>query len=95
MVSENESSASATEFAKREIVEQVNAIYRLEDFDPDDAPQWFHDLTKAYVQGKVTAEKATQIALARITETPNFIDSNNPLELPAFVSFANETDSQC
>lgn len=87
MVSENESSASAIEFAKREIVEQVNAFSRLEGFEPSDAPQWFHDLTEAYVQGKVTAEQATQIALARITETPNFIDSNNPLELPAFVSF--------
>jgi hypothetical protein len=87
MGSENESSASEIEFAKREIVAQINAIHRLEGFDPGDAPQWFHDLTEAYVQGKVTAEQATQIALARITETPNFIDSNNPLELPAFVSF--------
>lgn len=78
--------------ARREIVEQVDAIHRLEGFDPDGAPQWFHDLTEAYVQGKVTAEQATQIALARITKNPIFIGSNEPLELPAFVSFACETN---
>jgi Antitoxin VbhA len=79
------------ERARREIVEQVDAIHKLEGFDPESAPQWFHDLTEAYIQGKVTAEQATQLALARITETPIFIDSNEPLELPAFVSFASET----
>ena len=87
----NDSFASETELAQREIVEHVDAIHRLEGFDPDDAPQWFQDLTEAYVQGKVTAEQATQIALARITENPIFIDSNDPLELPAFVSFASES----
>lgn len=86
-----ESFANETELTRREIVEQVDAIHRLEGFDPDDAPQWFHELTEAYIQGKVTAEQATQIALARLTKTPIFIDSNEPLELPAFVSFASET----
>lgn len=76
---------------RREIVEQVDAIHKLEGFDPESAPQWFHDLTEAYIQGKVSAEQATQFALARITENPIFIDSNESLELPAFVSFACET----
>jgi hypothetical protein len=86
-----ESFTSKTELARRKIVDQVDAINRLEGFDPDDAPQWFHELTEAYIQGKVTAEQATQVALARITKSPVFIDSNEPLELPAFVSFASET----
>jgi hypothetical protein len=55
-----------TEADRRKIVEQVDAIHRLEGFDPEDAPQWFHDLTEDYVQGRVTAEQATQIALAKI-----------------------------
>jgi hypothetical protein len=76
---------------RRENVEQSEAIGRLEGFNPDDAPQWFHDLTEAYIQGKVSAEQATQFALARITENPIFIDSNESLGLPAFVSFACET----
>ncbi len=76
---------------RRENVEQSEAIGRLEGFNPDDAPQWFHDLTAAYIQGKVSAEQATQFALARITENPIFIDSNESLGLPAFVSFACET----
>jgi hypothetical protein len=59
---------------RRENVEQSEAIGRLEGFNPDDAPQWFHDLTEAYIQGKVSAEQATQFALARITENPIFID---------------------
>lgn len=76
---------------RREIVEQVDAIHKLEGFDPESAPQWYHDLTEAYIQGKVSAEQATQFALARITENPIFIDSNESLGLPAFVSFACET----
>ena len=76
---------------RRENVEQSEAIGRLEGFNPEDAPQWFHDLTEAYIQGKVSAEQATQFALARITENPIFIDSNESLGLPAFVSFACET----
>jgi hypothetical protein len=87
----DESFASETELARREIVEQVDAIHRLEGFDPDTAPQWFHDLTEAYVQGKVTAEQVTQIALVRLTKTPTFIDSNESLVLPGFVSFASES----
>jgi len=71
---------------RRENVEQSEAIGRLEGFNPEDAPQWFHDLTEAYIQGKVSAEQATQFALARITENPIFIDSNEPLELPLFIS---------
>lgn len=71
---------------RRENVEQSEAISRLEGFNPEDAPQWFHDLTEAYIQGKVSAEQATQFALARITENPIFIDSNEPLELPLFIS---------
>jgi hypothetical protein len=74
------------EQARRENVEQSEAISRLEGFRPEDAPQWFHDLTEAYIQGKVSAEQATQFALARITENPIFIDSNEPLELPLFIS---------
>ena len=75
-----------TEAERRENVEQSEAISRLEGFNPEDAPQWFHDLTEAYIQGKVSAEQATQFALARITENPIFIDSNEPLELPLFIS---------
>jgi hypothetical protein len=71
---------------RRENVEQSEAIGRLEGFNPADAPQWFHDLTEAYIQGKVSAEQARQFALARITENPIFIDSNEPLELPLFIS---------
>lgn len=74
------------EQARREIVEQIEAVERLEGFNPDDAPQWFHDLTEAYIHGKVSAEQATQFALARITENPIFIDSNVHLELPLFIS---------
>jgi RecA/RadA recombinase len=61
---------SEAEAARREAVEQVDAIHQLEGFDPADAPQWFHDLTEDYVQGRVTAEHATQIALVRIKNTP-------------------------
>jgi hypothetical protein len=71
---------------RRENVEQSEAISRLEGFNPEGAPQWFHDLTEAYIQGKVSAEQATQFALDRITENPIFIDSNEPLELPLFIS---------
>lgn len=48
---------------RREIVEQVDAIHRLEGFTPEDAPDWFKDLTEDYVLGRVTAEEATQKAL--------------------------------
>ena len=71
---------------RRENVEQSEAIGRLEGFSPEDAPQWFHDLTEAYIQGKVSAEKATQFALDLMKKNPIFIDSNEPLELPLFVS---------
>jgi hypothetical protein len=71
---------------RRENVDQVEAVERLEGFNPEDAPQWFHDLTEAYIQGKVSAEQARQFALARITENPIFIDLNEPLELPLFIS---------
>ena len=71
---------------RRENVEPADAISRLEGFDPDGAPQWFHDLTEAYIQGKVSAEQATQFALKLMKENPIFIDSNEPLELPLFIS---------
>lgn len=48
---------------RREIVEQVDAIHRLEGFTPGDAPDWFKELTEDYILGKVTAEAATQKAL--------------------------------
>lgn len=48
---------------RREIVEQVDAIHRLEGFAPEDAPDWFKELTEDYILGKVTAEVATQKAL--------------------------------
>lgn len=48
---------------RREIVEQVDAIHRLEGFTPEDAPDWFKELTEDYILGKVTAEAATQKAL--------------------------------
>lgn len=48
---------------RREIVDQVDAIHRLEGFKPEDAPDWFKELTEDYVQGKVTADAATQKAL--------------------------------
>lgn len=71
---------------RRENVEQVEAVERLEGFSPEDAPQWFHDLTEAYIQGKVSAEQATQFALDLMNKNPIFIDSNEPLELPLFIS---------
>ena len=71
---------------RRENVEQVEAVERLEGFNPEDAPQWFHDLTEAYIQGKVSAEQATQFALDLMKKNPIFIDSNEPLELPLFIS---------
>jgi hypothetical protein len=71
---------------RRENVEQSEAICRLEGFNPEDAPQWFHDLTEAYIQGKVSAEQATQFALDLMKKNPIFIDSNEPLELPLFIS---------
>lgn len=51
---------------RREIVEQVDAIHRLEGFSPEGAPGWFKELTEDYVLGRVTAEEATQKALALI-----------------------------
>lgn len=48
---------------RREIVDQVDAIYRLEGFTPEDAPDWFKELTEDYILGKVSAEAATQKAL--------------------------------
>jgi hypothetical protein len=71
---------------RRENVEQTEAIQRLEGFNPEDSPQWFHDLTEAYIQGKVSAEQATQFALDLMKKNPIFIDSNEPLELPLFIS---------
>jgi hypothetical protein len=71
---------------RRENVEQSEAIGRLEGFNPEAAPQWFHDLTEAYIQGKVSAEQATQFALDLMKKNPIFIDSNEPLELPLFIS---------
>jgi len=71
---------------RRENVEQVEAVERLEGFNPEGAPQWFHDLTEAYIQGKVSAEQATQFALDLMKKNPDFIDSNEPLELPLFIS---------
>jgi hypothetical protein len=71
---------------RRENVEQVEAVGRLEGFNPKEAPQWFHDLTEAYIQGKVSAEQATQFALDLMKKNPIFIDSNESLELPLFIS---------
>ncbi len=51
---------------RREIVEQVDAIHRLEGFEPEEAPEWFKELTHDYILGKVTAEEATQKALELI-----------------------------
>lgn len=48
---------------RREIVQQVDAIHRLEGFTPEDAPDWFKELTEDYILGKVTAEAVTQKAL--------------------------------
>lgn len=48
---------------RREIVEQVDAIHKLEGFDPEDVPSWFKELTEDYILGNVTAEAATQKAL--------------------------------
>ncbi len=48
---------------RREIVEQVDAINRLEGFKPEDAPDWFKELTEDYIVGNITAEEATQKAL--------------------------------
>lgn len=55
---------------RREIVEQVDAIQKLEGFDPEDVPDWFKELTEDYILGNVTAEAATQKAL-------EFIKSQN------------------
>ncbi|MDZ4262246.1 MAG: antitoxin VbhA family protein [Pseudomonadota bacterium] len=54
---------------RREIVEQVDAIHRLEGFKPEKAPDWFKELTEDYIMGNVTAEQATQKALEFI-KTP-------------------------
>lgn len=51
---------------RREIVEQVDAIHRLEGFTPEEAPSWYKELTKDYILGKVTAEAVTQKALGFI-----------------------------
>lgn len=48
---------------RREIVEQVDAIHRLEGFKPEEAPDWFKDLTEDYILGNLTAESVTQKAL--------------------------------
>ena len=48
---------------RREIVNQVDAIHQLEGFTPEDAPDWYKELTEDYILGKVTAEAATQKAL--------------------------------
>lgn len=48
---------------RREIVEQVDAIHRLEGFSPEEAPDWFKDLTKDYILGNLTAEAVTQRTL--------------------------------
>lgn len=48
---------------RREIVEQIDAIQRLEGFTPEDAPDWFKELTEDYILGKITAEAVTQKAL--------------------------------
>ena len=48
---------------RRERVQQVDAIHRLEGFTPEDAPDWFKELTEDYILGKVTAEAVTQKAL--------------------------------
>lgn len=48
---------------RRQIVEQVDAIHRLEGFDSADVPDWFKELTEDYILGNVTAEAATQKAL--------------------------------
>lgn len=51
---------------RREIVEQVDAVHRLEGFKPEEAPDWFKELTEDYVLGNVSAEEATQKALELI-----------------------------
>lgn len=51
---------------RRNIVEQVEASHNLEGMSTKDAPQWFHDLTQDYIDGKVTAEEASKIGLARL-----------------------------
>lgn len=71
---------------RRENVEQTSAIMGMEKGVPEDLPQWFHDLTEAYIQGKVSAEQATQFALDLMNKNPIFIDSNEHLELPLFIS---------
>src|SRR5690554_5425689 len=48
---------------RREIVEQVDAIHRLEGFKPEEAPDWFKDLTEGYILGNLTAAAVTQKAL--------------------------------
>lgn len=48
---------------RREIVEQVDAIHRLEGFTPEDAPDWFKELTEDYILGNLTADAVTQKAL--------------------------------
>lgn len=71
---------------RRENVEQTDAIMGLDGLNSEDLPQWFHDLTAAYIQGKVSAEQATQFALHLMQKNPIFIDSKEPLELPLFIS---------
>lgn len=58
-----EAQLSAEIEKRREIVEQVDAIHRLEGFKPEEAPDWFKELTEDYVLGRVAAEEATQKAL--------------------------------
>lgn len=55
-----------TEAERRENVEQVDAMHRLEGFDTTDKPQWFNDLTTDYIKGKVTAEEASKIGHERL-----------------------------
>lgn len=62
----NDAQLSAEVERRREIVEQVDAIHRLEGFTPEDAPDWFKELTEDYILGKITAEAVTQQALGFI-----------------------------
>ena len=56
----------ATESERRENVEQVEAMHKLEGFDITDTPQWFKELTDDYIKGKVTAEEASKIGHERL-----------------------------
>lgn len=56
----------ATESERRENVEQVEAMQRLEGFDTTDTPKWFKELTDDYIKGKVTAEEASLIGHKRL-----------------------------